>query len=135
MLEEESTENVSNSDYYCNCAIRIVVSENWDQSWHLTVCHQIWRENNQRHSYGLLIMLTFFSLPSNLLAEQSGAYLRLVGNILMAKLEQESIFKFRRHLQNMVQYQYNWGPFFNYLKITWIHLYNIDNDFSHGQRR
>ena len=23
-----------------------------------------------------------------------------------------------RHLENMVQYQHNWGPFFNYLKIT-----------------
>ena len=29
--------------------------------------------------------MTFYSLPSDLLGEPSGAYLRLVGNILMAR--------------------------------------------------
>ena len=35
----------------------------------------------------------------------------------------------KRHLENIVQYQYNWGPLFNYLKITLIHLYNFGNEF------
>ena len=29
----------------------------------------------------------------------------------------------------MVQYQYDWGHFFNYLTTTIIHLYNIGNEF------
>ena len=28
----------------------------------------------------------------------------------------------------MVEYQYNWGSFFNYLKITEIDLYDIGNE-------
>ena len=34
-----------------------------------------------------------------------------------------------RHLENMVQYQYNWGLFFNKLKITLIDLYDIGYEF------
>ena len=34
-----------------------------------------------------------------------------------------------RHLYNMVQYHFNWGPCFNNLKIAYIYLYNIGNEF------
>ena len=37
--------------------------------------------------------------------------------------------QYMRHLENMVQYQYNWGAFFNYLKISYIDLYDIGNEF------
>ena len=35
----------------------------------------------------------------------------------------------KRHLENMVQYQYDGGPIFNYQITTYIHLYNIGNEF------
>ena len=38
-------------------------------------------------------------------------------------------FLLNRQLENMVQYQYSWGPFFNYQKLPKIHLYNIGNEF------
>ena len=34
-----------------------------------------------------------------------------------------------RHLENMVQYQYDRGLIFNYQKTTYIYLYNICNEF------
>ena len=35
----------------------------------------------------------------------------------------------KRHLENMVQYQYDRDPIFNYQKTTSTHLYNIGNEF------
>ena len=50
-------------------------------------------KDNQGQSYGLGSMLTFCNLPPFLHGEKSGAYLRKVGNILMAKLKQESRYE------------------------------------------
>ena len=36
---------------------------------------------------------------------------------------------YMRHLENMVQYQYDQGPIFNLQKTTYIHLYNNGNEF------
>ena len=50
-------------------------------------------KDNQGQSYGLGSMLTFCNLPPFLHGEKSAAYSRKVGNILMAKLKQESRYE------------------------------------------